>query len=66
MFELKVTKEQLEMLFVCLDTQLKTSGLQSLGMVVDLQNMLQSAKQEQVAPVPAESDVPEPEVETEK
>jgi len=60
MLTITLTQEQLKMLFVCVDTQLRTSGLESLAMVVDVHNMLQKAQK--VEEGPKADPIPEPEV----
>ena len=44
MFKIILTENQLNALMSCLDTQLRQGGLQSMGMIVDLYNVMQRAE----------------------
>lgn len=56
MVNLKLNQQQVQNFFVCLDVVLKTEGMNSLNMIVDLHNvLLQAVKQSQSPQAPPDS-----------
>lgn len=49
MYVLELSEDQYKLLFVLLDRELKSGGLSSLGAVVDLHNLLTSARKKEEA-----------------